>query len=1269
MSMEMKCWFRRLMIVLLLLSCGSVSAQISGSMPISIQWKGVVKESFGSDTLCRIMTDNACYNSANDLVPSYMLLVPVCSPDLVPSVSLDDIVTSPLTTEEQNVVGNELDNSDFAVEALVLQSRDDALLRLKLNTMRNQNGRIEKLVSATINYKLIPKQPKSQDSKAVLNSVLSTGTFYKMALSETGIYRLTYNDLSKMGVDLSSVDPRDMRIYHNGGGVLPELNAVARHDDIVELPILVSGESDGSFDQNDYALFYARGPVTWKYNPSTSIYEHTQNAYDDSSYIFLTFDKGAGKRITTVAKPSGTSVATLTEFMDYAVHEKDEVNLAHAGRTYYGDKMDGNDSKTFSFNFPNLQSGHNCVVNAQMAGYNINQASFLLYANGTHLRTFNVEPISASGHGYGRACGGRLNFGSNTDAVDIKLQHKAQGSSTSTGYVDYITVNAWRKANFSSGQMIFRNPLASDTTAVYDFKITAASQNVNVWDVTNPVNPFKPALTVSGNTHSFTFTGNIHNEFIAFDGTSYMSPVFKEVVENQNLHSIKNIDYLIVSYKDFISQAERLKQLHAVLDPDMSIYITTPEKIYNEFSCGAKDVTAIRDFARHLYRNSSSGKELKYLLLLGDASYDYKNRNNLISDFVPAYESVSSLFLTDCYVSDTYFGFMDESEGGLDNSVADIGIGRLPVTTVEQAGYVVDKICAYTQNNEQTMAPWRNVVTFFADDDELDFMETPEMLIATLRANGGQDAVVDKIYLDAYEQISTPNGQTSPAATAALNNRVGKGTLVLNYTGHGGEVQLTEEKVLQLGDVQSWRNAPKYPLMITATCEFSRYDDLNRISLGENTFCSRHGGTVAMFTTPRPTYRTPNTKFNTEVYKHLFVMEGGKHQRLGDTFRQAKPFGDIRENNYVFFGDPAMRIAYPTLSVKTTKINGNDVSNAPDTLKALQNVTIAGEVTDLYGNKDESFNGIVFVSVYDKEATITTLGDQDKPFTFKLLNSQLFNGKTNVENGQFEVSFIMPRDIAFNYGNGFISYYATDYVNDANGSFSNFMVGGFDDTSSLDDDAPQIRLFIDDTLFVDGGTTNQNPILLACLSDKYGINTTGNGIGHDIVATLSGPISGQYRMNDFFESEINNQGKGTITYNFQNLQDGEYTLKLKVWNINNVSNEALIHFVVANNRTMVVDSPQNIPNPCSQGTSFVFGHNQTGNVMNVKIEIFNIMGQRVATMSKDVYGSEARTAPIYWDGCSVGGDRLAVGVYPYRITATNEDGQSASCTSRLLIIH
>jgi hypothetical protein len=506
-----------------------------------------------------------------------------------------------------------------------------------------------------------------------------------------------------------------------------------------------------------------------------------------------------------------------------------------------------------------------------------------------------------------------------------------------------------------------------------------------------------------------------------------------------------------------------------------------------------------------------------------------------------------------------------------------------------------------------------------------------------------------------------------------------KGTLVLNYIGHGGEVQLAEEKILQRKDVDSWRNAPMYPLMITGTCEFSRYDDHNRTSLGEYAFLNQYGGMIAMFTTSRVTYGNHNQAFAEGVYRNLFRVYGEELYRLGDVYRMAKTTGYNAEKRYVFFGDPALRLVYPKWKVETLSINGqypghdldsiqiNDTTwqTYPiylDTISALQPVEIEGVVKDLDGQVASSFNGVVSVIVYDKEAELTANGKN-----FKLRNSMVFNGKTKAVNGRFKIDFIVPRDISYRFGQGLINYYATDYEVEANGNCDTFIIGGFYDEASDDDEAPEVRLFIDDTLFVDGGLTGQNPLLLAFVEDESGINTTGAGIGHDISATLTGPSKKVYCLNDYFVAELDQPGKGSISYKMQDLADGDYTLTLKVWDIYNNSGTASINFTVVNNGGMVIENVFNAPNPVTDETHFVFDHNQVGNNMKVDIYIYDIMGRWVTTLSEQVAGTSTRIAPIRWDGRGARGDSLRNGIYIYRIVATNDKGETATLVSKLVL--
>ncbi len=1102
-----------------------------------------------------------------------------------------------------------------------------------------------------------PSVPQREGNYAT-HSVLASGKWYKVGVEETGVYRLSYSDLSALGMDVAHIDPRNLRVYHNGGGVLNELNAQPRFDDLVELPIEVAGEADGSFDANDYVLFYARGPVTWTYDTRNKIYVHTPNAYDDASYAFITADLGRGLRIAEVASPLASAPVPVTEFHDYQRYEKDNYNLINGGRTYYGDIMDGNSSLSLDFDFPNIVRDRSCKVKVNLAGRNFSTAKFQIYVNNTLAQTYFIEQTApGSDHAFANPVTGLIPGSVAGDRVNVQLQHSGVPGTTSIGYVDYVTVNAWRSLRYVGPELAFRNPEAVEDTVVYQYRISNANSALRVWNVTDSIHPVAVQGTMTGSEYRFNVNGSPRNAFIAFDGSSYHSPSLLGTVDNQDLHGDRNYDYLMVVYPDFLNQAERLRNIHALYDPELRIKIVTPEQIYNEFSCGAQDVSAIRDYCRMLYHDE---RPLRYLLLFGDASFDYKNRSGVVN-FVPTYEPLAATDIRSSFVTDDYFCFMDEQEGATVSSVPDIGAGRFPVSTVEQATQMVTKVERYLAMDENTMQPWRNTITFMCDDEQRnEFIDHSEYYVSNLKSVGGGNLVVDKIYLDAFKQENTPGGQLAPEVNAAINSRMEKGTLVLNYVGHGGEVQLADERILQRSDVNSWRNGPKYPLMITGTCEFSRYDDHTRTSLGEYAFLNQYGGMIAMFTTSRITYGGYNKTFITNVYSHLFEMEQGERRRLGDVFRMAKPEGAWWERIYVFFGDPALRLPMPKWTVETTSF--------ADTVRSLQHVTLEGVVKDGSGQVAGDFNGIVYVSVYDKENNYVTYGDHETAVReFGLYNSLIFNGKTEVTDGHFQLDFIVPRDISYRFGNGMISYYATDYTNEASGRFEDFIIGGFNENAEMDEAAPEIRLFVDDEKFVNGGITSDNPLLLAYVEDESGINTTGTGIGHDIVATLTGPSNKTYILNDYFVAEIGKQGKGTIMYRMQDLEEGSYTLSLKVWDIFNNSSTASIEFTVVSSDRMALEDPLCIPNPVKDYADFSFGHNQIGNNMEVEIDIYDVMGRLVAVLKEQVLGTSARTYPIHWDGCATNGQKLRSGLYIYRIVATNDKGESAGITSKLVI--
>jgi len=1092
------------------------------------------------------------------------------------------------------------------------------------------------------------------------NSLLSEGTWYKMSISSTGMYKLTYSDLSSMGVDVANINPKNIRLFHNGGGVLPKINKDYYPDDLYEIPVYVSGEEDGVFNQNDYILFYARGPVVWKYDKSRRFYNHVKNPYTDYTYVFMTIGDVEGRRIQFEDVPNVASTVRVNDFIDYKVKDVDETNINNMGCTWFFDKFDITMQRDYEFGFDNLNKSREVKMRVSMASKNNSTASMTLKYNNKTLYTKSFQNSTTYVYAsWDTLC--LAKFTATGSPIKINATYNRTATS-SVAWMDFISVNAWCNLMMSGDVMYFRNPECDATTNVYEYRLQNASNAIKVWNVTDPINPTMLNTTLSSSTLTFNVYGDVDNQFVAFNGNSFNKPTFVGVVANQNLHAKKDIDYLIITNPKFQSQAERLRDIHSQLD-DLVIDIVQPQYIYNEFSCGAQDIAGIRNFIRMLYQNSSAEHKLKYVLLFGDASYNYKDPEVCL---IPTWESFNSCVITSSVVTDDFFVCLDDEDGKMEdgNSIIDLAIGRMPVSTTDQANDVLDKIEEYIAKDAKTMRNWRKVITLICDDESSDFIRNSEKIADSVAYWGG-DVIVDKIYLDAFNQVATSSGQRCPEINEAITNRIEKGTLVVNYNGHGGEIGWGDERILTMDDINSWDNIPMFPLFVTATCEFSRFDDHTRTSAGEIVFTNKRGGAIAMITTARTTHSSG--PILTRTYRRMFRMNNGEYPTMGEILYSSKQDKGNDTKVFVLFGDPALRLAYPKNNVVLTKINGKPVSSLNDTIKALSTIELCGEVRDNFGELMTDFNGIVQVSVYDKENTYRTKGDKDFPqVSFQLRNSMLYDGKAKVESGTFNVRFTVPKDINYSYGNGLISFYATDYETDANGSYGNVIVGGYDNTAIPDVDGPEARVFIDDTLFVSGGMTNENPLFYAFVRDKNGINTTGIGIGHDITITITGATSKSYTLNSFYEAPFDQNDYGSIAYHLYGLNEGDHHLVFKVWDIYNNSTSVALDFTVVKSGNMTVENVFNAPNPMTSYTNFMFEHNQSGNI-DITINIYNVNGQLVKTIRDSRYGTSTRIDPIYWDGRSDNGAELPSGVYVYNVIMTNSNNETQSGYSKLVI--
>ncbi len=1241
----------------LILKATDAIAQSETTFSVDFKWKGIEKHRIGNEIKSFVSFEGATYSGEfDDSKPIYSQMIPVWDDNIEANFEVTVTASEPVPYDEIPLIQDVNVDAPYYTYS-VLNSRDNSNVYFSLSPFFLNDGSLMRVLSCDVTYSL--KQMKRGEKRDyVENSVLDSGRWYMMSITSTGMYKITYSELAEMGVPVTSINPKDIRIYHNGGGVLPMLNSADRHQDLVEIPIYVSGENDGSFDENDYIVFYARGPVTWEH--FNGIYSRVSNPYSDYSYAFLTTDMGAGKRIQYAENKLEMSAVTVDAFIDYQLVEEDLYNLNNMGATWYFDKYDATTSMSYSFNFPNIIQTEKCNIRVDAAARNTSsQSSFEVKVNGNFVSSMKINKVSDNYANIGSS--GNVKFTSDRDDITVNLNF-VKNSSSASGWLDYIAINAWRELVFTGNVMAFRNPDCFDESKTYRYEIKNAANSLQVWNVTNPVAPEKMNLQYASNVASFTVEGAYGCEFIAFNGNEYNKVTFVSLVGNQNLHSKYDFDYLIITHPDFVSQAQRLKELHSTID-DLVIELVTPQQIYNEFSCGALDVAAIRDYIKMIY--DKSDKRLKYVLLFGDCSFDFKNKSGNVC-FIPSYQSEVSLTPAS-NVYDDFFVSLDNNEGDMTASFAnDLAIGRMPVNTLEEATIVVDKIERYINNDEESMGQWRKLVTFVADDDDTYYMSHAEQLEKIVKEDMGDDVNFDKIYLDAYHQIATSSGQRSPECNAAITNRVELGSLIVNYIGHAGELGWAAERILTNDDIFSWQNSPKLNLMLAASCEFSRFDDHTRTSAGEYVFLNKNGGAVAMYTAARVTYGSQNQNMMKRFYKRLFDVEGGEFVTMGDAFLAAKQEGDANCHDYVFFGDPALRLNFPINKVELTSINNHDVAEV-DTLRALQSINIKGVVKDVYGNMMNDFNGTIHVNVYDKENTYTTFGNESQTFSFKLRDNVIFTGKMPVVNGEFDFDITLPKDINYSYGYGLMSFYANSDKTDAQGSYSNFIVGGLNQDAEPDDNGPEIVVYIDDEKFIDGSMTNENPLLIAYIKDENGINTSSAGIGHDITATLTGATNKSYSLNNYYEAPSTQYEFGTVAYKLYNLNEGEHLLTLRAWDIYNNSSTATIRFNVVKGKIINIENLVNYPNPMSDNTNFTFEHNQKDNEINIQIRIYNVVGQLVRTIEESSYGTTARINPISWDGTSDNGTKLPAGIYIYYVTVANSNNEKTSGYSKLII--
>jgi hypothetical protein len=1113
------------------------------------------------------------------------------------------------------------------------------------------------------------------------HSVLSSGNWYRVSVANSGVYRVDLSFLNNLGVNTSNLASNSIRLFGNGGQPLAEANNGAWTDDLYENAIMVMDGGDGVLNGTDHILFYANGPNRWNKDSINSRFTHQQNVYSDRSYYYISIG-GTGKRISS-APVVGSPNVVVTNFSERAFHELDTVNFLNSGREWYGEEFANMPGKTttrdFVFTIPGIQTAAPVSLVSQYISRSVGAPSrFDVKMNNQPVGQSLIPAVNGGIYDLFAQQATNVFTGtttSNTVTVNYTYQ---PGSFNAQGWLNWCELFCRRQLSMDGvDQLLFRDWQSVSIGNTAEFVIANANANTQVWDVTNPLDPIRMNGTLTGGAFRFNNTAVRLREYVAFNPANYPVPVALGRINNQDLHNTSPVDYLIVTYPAFQQQALRLAQFHQQQNGLRTLVVTT-EQVFHEFGSGTADPVAIRDLAKmyHDKYGSDPANRLRYLLLLGDASYDFKERLNNNTNYVPAWENYFSLDPLSTYASDDFFGFLDNNEdinSGLVINLLDIGIGRIPAKNLDEAKNVVDKIIAYSSRD--ALGPWRNNFTFIADDEDNNLHLQDAEIFTTTTTGIAPIYNQQKIYLDAFQQESGSGGSRYPQANLAIDNQVYNGTLIWNYNGHGGAARLAEETILDQEIVNSWNNPFRLPLFITATCDFAPYDNPSVNSIGENILLRPKTGGIALMTTTRVVFAFSNRIMNDNYLRIALQPDAnGKYKSLGDAMREAKNYtyqtsGDITNNRkFTLLGDPALTLAFPSMRVRTTKVNGIAVPQA-DTLSATEKVTIEGEVTDLQGNLLGNFNGSVYPVVYDKPQSVNTLGNDagSQVTSFMAQNNILFKGKATVQNGRYTFSFKVPKDINYNYGNGKLSLYAENGSIDAQDAFRGFVVGGAGNNAGNDHEGPEIKPYLNDERFANGGITNENPVLIVKLADSSGINTVGTGIGHDIVATLDNDNHTFFILNDFYQSDLDSYQQGVVRFQMPELEPGLHTLRIKAWDVLNNSNEVELQFTVINDEELSLSHVLNYPNPFTTRTQFWFEHNKPGQPLAVSVQIMTITGRVIKTIERIVTTDGNRSADIEWDGKDEFGDKPGRGVYLYKLRVVTPDKKKKEVIEKLVI--
>ncbi len=1279
---------KKIIITLLIFTCFAVFSQ---AKKISLDWNNdrlkqcLTLEDFDPTTIDKNLT----FTNVNKRL-NYNFLIDFDLPFFVKSAKITKVNYDDLGEVFIDEGLRSSLSAEIEVEISQVQTNEKKQFVLSFTPIIIQNGRIKRVKNIEFEFdkEAISATKTLLANKSVnvfqSNSLLKTGKWFQFTIDKTGIYKIDKSFLQQLGVP-DNIDPRTIQIFGQGGTMLSIINHVDFVTDPIENSIYVFGEEDGRLDASDYILFYGVGTDQWN-NESLTF----NNLFSDKAVYFLTYGNQNGLRIQPAVQPQGNPSTVISTFDGLVFHEKDLVNIAKVGRKWFGEDFGIVNERTFSFYLMHFNKQFPVTFGINTASSSFGNSGFYFNVNQRNIGGVSFFPIRNSTTKAYETFFGSTEYLASSN-VQVTLNYQNGGVPTSIGYLDYIEITYTGNLIGGNKQYFFTNKETTSLSGIVQWNVAETDKVSKIWEISNSNDITFFDVNFSSN-YSFKTIGKEDAKFIMDLPSDYYVPAFAEnnSIRNQDVKGQVNakqaIDYLVITTNSFKSAANKLARFHQ--QRGLKPYVVSVEDIYNEFSHGQQDGSAIRNFVRYVYNLSlQKGELLKYVNILGSGSYDYKNRISNNANIVPLYYGMSSVkkaqnsssnfSMYTTFMSDDFYGLMDLNEGDMTQLPfgIDVTVGRMLAKNNDEANKAVDRVINYYSN--ESRGRWKNNIIGLADDveRESDFVlqvDSDEIMNFITTHNPFFNS--NKIYMDAYVKETSAGGKRYPQVQKDFIESINKGALFINYLGHGGGDALSQERVFTIDNAKNLKNENKLGVFSIITCEFSRFDDPNYLSGGEALYSNNIGGAVALVGTTREIGIDSGRLLNKSFAEILF--EKPDNYSVADALREAKNRSVNRDKSVVsFIGDPALKLALPQLKIVLTKKNNEDITIDTLPIKALDYVKFNGEIQDESNQLIESFSGNLAVEVFDKYIEKNTLGNDNitsngelMVMDFKTLGEVAFRGNASVQNGLFSFDFIMPKDIRLNEGKGKVSLYSSNNKKEFTGSNTDIIIGGFNENAPKDVAPPQVKLFMNNESFVSGGITNNKPVFIAFIEDASGINTA-SGIGHDIVLTIDDNNDQSIVLNDYYETDVDSFQKGKITYPLNELSPGMHTIQFKVWDVYNNLTTSEIQFLVQEQNDLKIEKVLNYPNPFVNYTEFWFTHNRPLEPLDVQVQIMTITGRIVKTINQQIVTEGNLCRTIQWDGRDDFGDKLAKGVYIYRLQVKSSvSGKKSDKIEKLVIL-